>query len=70
MKCLWHYHIVTAYKMDPDNESTFEEDSNNLVQIVHNEYHDEKESLELYNSRKRISDIRNRRSRSRQAENL
>ena len=44
MKCMWHYHIVTAYKMDPDNESTSEEDSNNLVQIVHGEYRDEKES--------------------------
>ena len=29
MKCLWQYHIVTAYKIDSDNEGTSEEDSSN-----------------------------------------
>ena len=29
MKCLWQYHIVTAYKIDSDNEWTSEEDSSN-----------------------------------------
>ena len=29
MKCLWQFHIVTAYKIDSDNEGTSEEDSSN-----------------------------------------
>ena len=29
MKCLWQYHIVTAYKIDSDDERTSEEDSSN-----------------------------------------